>query len=68
MGTNKSIIQLIIEAVDKYTPKTTDLDKKIGAIGQKMQRTGMLMTVGLTAPVLAGFAKMVDSASDMAET
>ena len=36
--------------------------------GAKLSDIGLKATIGMTVPILAGFAKMVDSASDLSET
>ena len=44
------------------------LEGNMSALGEKMSRAGMIMTATMTAPIVAGFGKMIDSASDLNET
>lgn len=46
---------------------TKSVSQKFTDVGKGMMKTGGLMTAGLTVPVVAGFKKIFDAASDMNE-
>ena len=45
--------------------KSQSFSKKLGSVGQTLTKVGGIMTASLTLPIVAGFGKMIDAASDM---
>jgi hypothetical protein len=53
---------------EEATPKVKGLGDKLDEIGGKLQKTGALMTAGITAPLIGLGLAATDAASDMAES
>jgi len=54
--------------MDDAEKKAGDLSKKLSSLGSSMQKTGGMMTAGLTVPIVAGLTAAVNSASNLEQS
>lgn len=69
LGLDKSAYDSGLDAAAKKASSSAkDIGKSLGEIGDKVTGVGEKMSVGLTLPIVGGFAKAISFASDLNET
>lgn len=63
-----NIIEIVVSAIDETSKAFGNINKSLKDIGTSMTKTGLMMTAGLTLPIIALGKNMVDSASTLEES
>ena len=69
LGLNSSDYSSGLDAAERQAQtKAKNIGDALGKIGSQMSGVGKKMSLGMTAPIVGGFALAINSASDMSET